>query len=71
VASGQLQRLRARDLMTPLVLSVRQGTPIARAAALMAAEGVHRLPVVNENNRIVGLVSSIDVLRWVGRAVSP
>ena len=33
----------------------------------MAYEGVHRLPVVSDDGRVVGLVSSIDVLAWMGR----
>lgn len=55
------------DIMTPLVFSLPEGATIPQAAALMAYEGVHRAPVVSVDDRVVGMVSSLDVLRWVGR----
>lgn len=52
-----------RDAMTPEVLSVGQAEPIDRAIQLMAFEGVHRLVVIDEDERLVGIVTSMDVLR--------
>jgi CBS domain-containing protein len=56
------------DIMTPLVFSLHHESSIARAAAMMAFEGVHRVPIVAEDGRVVGLLSSLDVLRWFARA---
>jgi CheY-like chemotaxis protein len=42
-------------------------TPIIRAAALMAFEGIHRIGVLAEDGGFVGLVTSLDVMRWVAR----
>jgi CBS-domain-containing membrane protein len=53
----------ARDAMTPEVLSVGAGESMYRAARTMAFEGVHQLVVVDEGDRIVGIVTSMDVLR--------
>ena len=39
---------------------------VALAAALMAYEGVHRIVVVDRGGYVVGLVSSLDVARWLG-----
>jgi len=58
---------RVSDVMTPLVFSLSQDAPVARAAALMAFEGVHRVPVVDDDGVLVGIVSAIDVLRWMAR----
>lgn len=58
-----------REIMTPLCVCLPPYASVARAAALMAFEGVHRLPVVDAN-RVVGIVTPIDVLRWVGRAAA-
>jgi signal-transduction protein with cAMP-binding, CBS, and nucleotidyltransferase domain len=33
----------------------------------MAFEGIHRLPVVGASDQVVGLVSSLDVLRWLAQ----
>lgn len=55
------------DIMVPYLLAVSSKAPIALAAALMAYEGVHRLLVLDEGNNMVGIVSSLDVLRWVAQ----
>ena len=60
----------ARDVMTPVVLTIPASTPVAFAAALMCFERVHRLPVVDDQDpeALVGIVSSLDVMRFVGRS---
>lgn len=55
------------DVMTPLVFSLMQDASIGQAAALMAYEGVHRVIVVDRSGYVVGLVSSLDIARWLGR----
>ncbi|MBW2213707.1 MAG: CBS domain-containing protein, partial [Deltaproteobacteria bacterium] len=32
---------------------------------LMAYEGIHRLPVVDAAGKVVGLLSSLDILHWL------
>jgi CBS-domain-containing membrane protein len=56
------------DIMTPLVFSLPPNESIAKAAALMAFEGMHRLPVVNAHREVIGIVSSMDIMRWVARS---
>lgn len=56
-----------RDVMTPVAFSVRQDSPVAQAAALMVYEGIHRLPVLSDDGLVVGLVSSMDVMRWISQ----
>ena len=55
------------DVMTPLALSVDQNVSIARAAALMAVEGVHRIVVTTDDGALVGILSSLDVMAWLAR----
>ena len=62
-----LRRGTVRDIMTPLALSMPADATVGRAAALMAFEGVHRVPVTDAGGCVVGLLSSLDVLRWLGR----
>ena len=38
---------------------------LSLAAALMANKGFHRLVVVDETGAAVGILSSMDVLRWL------
>ncbi|HEY8142760.1 MAG TPA: CBS domain-containing protein [Kofleriaceae bacterium] len=54
------------DIMTPLVFSLNDDASIGQAAALMAYEGVHRVIVVDRSGYVVGLVSSLDIARWLG-----
>lgn len=60
-------KVLARDVMSPLVLALHENSNIGQASSLMAYEGVHRLPVVADDGKVVGLLSSLDVLRWFGR----
>ena len=58
---------RVEDIMMPLVFSLPPEATVAQAAALMAYEGVHRIVIVDRGGYLVGLVSSLDVARWLGR----
>jgi CBS domain-containing protein len=62
-------RGKVGEIMTPVTYSLRPSTSVAQAAALMAFEGVHRLPIVTEvTGEVVGVLSSIDILRWLGES---
>jgi CBS-domain-containing membrane protein len=54
------------DIMMPLVFTLPPEASIGQAAALMAYEGVHRVIVVDEKGCVVGLVSTLDIARWLG-----
>jgi len=55
-----------REVMTRSPLVVGEHVPVGRAMALMAYRGVHRVPVVDDAQRVVGTVGAVDVLRWLG-----
>ena len=57
------QRVTIARLMRTPVLSVTPATTVAEAAERMTAAGVHGLPVVDEEDRVVGLVTTSDVIR--------
>lgn len=54
------------DVMMPLVFSLPPDATIGQAAALMAYEGIHRVVVVDRSGYVVGLVSALDIARWLG-----
>ena len=56
-----------RDVMTHAVFSLPGEASISRAAALMAYEGVHRIVVTGRDGIAVGILSSLDILRWLAR----
>jgi CBS domain-containing protein len=55
------------DIMMPLAFTLPESATLSQAAALMAIECVHRIPVVSADGRVVGLLSSLDVARWLAR----
>lgn len=61
------QPVRVRDIMSPVTLVLSAASSLEHAAAVMAFEGMHRVPVVSDGNEVVGLVTSLDLLRWMAR----
>jgi CBS domain-containing protein len=54
-----------KDVMTPFLITVEEETPIREVASRMAKFAIHRLIVVDADQQIRGIVTSLDVLRWV------
>jgi CBS domain-containing protein len=61
------QDVTVADIMMPMAFTLPESASLSRAAALMAFEGVHRIPVVSNQGHVVGIVSSLDVSRWLAR----
>lgn len=57
--------LRACDVMQTSVSSVQPDTPLSQVARFFVAEAIHGAPVVDEEERLVGVVSVTDLLRAV------
>jgi CBS domain-containing protein len=57
----------AGELMTRHVLWLPPEAAIASAAALMAAERIHHAIVLADDRRVIGIVSSLDLLGWLAR----
>ncbi len=55
------------DLMLPLAFTLLESAPLTHAAALMAWEGVHRIPICSDAGDVVGILSALDVVRWFSR----
>jgi CBS domain-containing protein len=54
--------MRVNDLMTTEVLTVRPNTQLKDAAQLLAEHRISGLPVVNDNGRVLGVLSEGDIL---------
>lgn len=55
------------DAMSRNVLTLPELAPISEAATLLAGEGVHRAPVLSRDGRVVGMVTVLDLLRWLAQ----
>jgi CBS domain-containing protein len=65
-ARKHIQKLRARfakDFMTRDVVTVREKMPVASALALSAEKRVKRLPVVDGDGELVGIVGRTEMMR--------
>lgn len=60
------EEISVGDVMSAEVHSVKAGDGIGEALKLMRAEGVRRLPVVDDHGTLTGIVSSDDVLQVLG-----
>ncbi|MEV6103493.1 CBS domain-containing protein [Streptomyces sp. NPDC051940] len=66
LSRGQRHKAHARtagQLMSTPAVTVPAGETIASAARTMALHGIERLPVVDEEDRLVGIVTRRDLLR--------
>ena len=59
--------MQARDVMTRQVVTVGPETSVGYAAEVMAGHGFPALPVVDDEDRLVGIVSRRDLLRALVR----
>jgi len=58
---------RAGDLMMPLAITLNQHATIAHAAAVMSVEDFHHVMVVAADHTLLGVVSTMDIARWLAR----
>ncbi len=52
------------DVMTAPAISVAESTRLEDVANLLLSKGIRRLPVVDSQGRLTGIVSRSDLLRW-------
>jgi CBS domain-containing protein len=63
----ETEAVLVQDIMTPVVYSVARTTPASTVVDAILSLNVHRLFVTDEDGEIVGVISTIDVLRHLQR----
>ncbi len=63
--SEKMAATKVGEIMTPMAFQIPETASIAQAAALMAFESIHRLPVVSKDGVVIGILSAMDILRFV------
>ena len=58
-----LKKLSAADIMTSPPVTVRGGTPVSEVADIMDRFNINRVPVVDENSRLVGIIARSDLVK--------
>ena len=59
---------QVKELMTFDVAQIRQTQSIADACQEMAQNKIHHLPVVDEDDHVVGILSTLDIVKAVAEA---
>jgi len=65
VRSSEIRTAPISEIMSPVVYCIGPDRPIEEAAAMMLDKRVHRLIVVDEDLRVAGVISAIDLLSAV------
>lgn len=55
------------DAMTRAATTLPENAPVARAAATMVTQGIHRVLIVSDDGRLSGIVTASDIMRWIAR----
>lgn len=56
--------VEVRDIMTPIVLSVDENTPVRDIANIMMSEHLHRI-FITRDSKITGIVTTYDMLKVI------
>jgi len=64
-------RPTAREVMMPHAMTLGPTATIAQAAARMSNEGFHHLLVVDADRKLLGVVSTLDLVRWIAGNSAP
>lgn len=60
-----LDTLTIRDVMQEDIMTLRQHDPIRKAAELLAQGEYHSLPVLDDDDELVGMVTTTDVIKYL------
>jgi CBS domain-containing protein len=66
-----MQQWRVSDVMTTEVITTPEHTPVTKLVDIMSTHGVSAVPIVADDNRVVGVVSQADLLTKIAAAADP
>ena len=67
--TGKKRTKVVADIMTSVVHGLPEDAPVAYAISLMAFEGLHEVPVVDQESHVIGMITATDALRWVAQSL--
>ena len=62
-----LSEIKLKDIMTKKVVTIRTGETVERAAQLMLEHNIGGMPVVDDANKVVGMVTDSDIFKVLVR----
>ena len=61
---------KVRDLMTQIVITVKEDSPLMECIDHMLKNNVKRVPVLNRENRVIGMLYERDVFYYITKVMS-
>jgi CBS domain-containing protein len=61
--AATLHSQQTRDIMTTPAVTVTAATPVSEIASIFDTRGINRVPVVDQQGRLIGIVSRADIVR--------
>ena len=65
IVSNFLSQVLVADIMNQEIVSIKQGISIEETARVMCKNGITHLPVVSDENELIGIVTSWDISKAV------
>lgn len=67
---SEIMKMDVEEVMNPDVISISSSAQLLRAESVMKLKDIARLPVVDEKNRLIGILTKRDIFRaLVGKVV--
>lgn len=63
--------MKSKDIMTKEVLTIREDDTVEAAARLITEKDISGLPVVDENNKLKGIITEGDLIRRLSKISGP
>jgi len=51
------------EIMVKRVKTVKQDTPVSEIARIMVKDRINRIPVVDDSNKVIGIIARADILK--------
>jgi CBS domain-containing protein len=61
-----VSRILVKDIMMTTVVSIKRNADLQEAARLLSENRISGMPVVDDNNRVIGVISEADILMLAG-----
>jgi CBS domain-containing protein len=61
-----VSRILVKDIMMTNVVSIKRNADLHEAARLLSENRISGMPVVDDNNRVIGVISEADILMLAG-----
>lgn len=64
---AEADKMKVKDVMRKEVLCVPEDTSVAEVARLMIAKKARRIPVLDKNKKLVGIIARADIVKKIAK----